>query len=60
MLTTSDNFIAEIFLEQNKLLGLDTLSLPSHFGKTIQGTDGGEIQPSHDIPRYLPLLEAKK
>ena len=35
-------------------------SLPLHFGKTIQGTHGGEVQPDDDIPRYLSLLEAKK
>lgn len=27
-------------------------SLPLHFGKTIQGSHGGEAQPESDIPRY--------
>jgi S-(hydroxymethyl)glutathione dehydrogenase/alcohol dehydrogenase len=31
--------------------------LPLHFGKVLTGSQGGESQPQHDIPRYLRLLE---
>lgn len=31
---------------------ISVYSLPLHFGKTIQGSHGGEAQPETDIPRY--------
>lgn len=31
---------------------ISVYSLPLHFGKTIQGSHGGEAQPEADIPRY--------
>ena len=36
---------------------LNVYSLPLHFGKMLTGSQGGESQPQHDIPRYLRLLE---
>lgn len=33
-------------------------TLPLHFGKSIQGSHGGEAVPHEDIPRYLRLLRA--
>ncbi len=33
-------------------------SLPLHFGKTIDGSHGGETCPNEDIPRYLNLVKA--
>lgn len=33
-------------------------SLPLHFGKVITGSDGGETQPSDDIPRYVRLEQS--
>jgi len=36
---------------------LNVYSLPLHFGKVLTGSQGGESQPQHDIPRYLRLLE---
>ena len=36
---------------------LNVYSLPLHFGKVLSGSQGGECQPEHDIPRYLRLLE---
>ncbi len=35
-------------------------TLDMHFGKTITGTHGGEVQPSADIPRYMRLFERRK
>ena len=35
---------------------INIFSLPLHFGKTITGSHGGEINPSLDIPRYLSLF----
>jgi S-(hydroxymethyl)glutathione dehydrogenase/alcohol dehydrogenase len=35
-------------------------SLPLHFGKQIKGSQGGEVMPARDIPRYLNLYNAKK
>jgi len=35
-------------------------TLPLHFGKTIVGTHGGEVNPSEAIPRYMNLLEHRK
>ena len=32
-------------------------TLPLHFGKVLTGSHGGESQPTHDIPRYLRLLQ---
>ena len=32
-------------------------SLPLHFGKQLIGSQGGETQPQHDIPRYLRLQQ---
>jgi len=32
-------------------------TLPLHFGKVLTGSQGGESQPQHDIPRYLRLLQ---
>lgn len=32
-------------------------TLPLHFGKSIQGTHGGESIPQYDIQRYMSLLE---
>jgi S-(hydroxymethyl)glutathione dehydrogenase/alcohol dehydrogenase len=37
---------------------IDTLQL--HFGKSIIGTTGGEVEPSQDIPRYMALMAARK
>lgn len=34
---------------------INIFSLPLHFGKTIVGSHGGEINPSKDISRYLKL-----
>ena len=31
--------------------------MPLHFGKQLIGSQGGEAQPQHDIPRYLRLQE---
>ena len=36
---------------------IDTLQL--HFGKTIVGTHGGEVDPADDIPRYMSLMKAR-
>jgi S-(hydroxymethyl)glutathione dehydrogenase/alcohol dehydrogenase len=35
-------------------------TLDMHFGKTITGTSGGEVQPAADIPRYMRLFETRK
>jgi len=35
-------------------------SLPLHFGKTLNGSQGGESYPHLDIPRYYRLLESGK
>ena len=32
-------------------------SLPLHFGKQLIGSQGGETEPQHDIPRYLRLQQ---
>jgi S-(hydroxymethyl)glutathione dehydrogenase/alcohol dehydrogenase len=37
---------------------INIYSLPLHFGKTIQGSHGGEAVPHEDIPRYQKLLDA--
>jgi S-(hydroxymethyl)glutathione dehydrogenase/alcohol dehydrogenase len=34
-------------------------TLPLHFGKTIVGTHGGEVNPGEAIPRYMHLLNAR-
>ena len=34
---------------------INIFSLPLHFGKTIVGSHGGEVNPSKDISRYLKL-----
>lgn len=34
-------------------------TLPLHFGKTIIGSQGGEIIPQTDIARYMSLLQAR-
>ena len=36
---------------------INIFSLPLHFGKTITGSHGGEINPTIDIPRYLSLFD---
>ena len=36
---------------------INIFSLPLHFGKTITGSHGGEINPTIDIPRYLGLFD---
>ena len=35
-------------------------SLKLHFGKILTGCEGGQTEPSEDIPRYLRLHEAGK
>jgi S-(hydroxymethyl)glutathione dehydrogenase/alcohol dehydrogenase len=37
---------------------IDTLQL--HFGKTIIGTHGGEVNPTEAIPRYMKLLDNRR
>lgn len=37
---------------------INIYSLPLHFGKTIQGSHGGEAIPHEDIPRYQKLVDA--
>ena len=39
---------------------INIFSLPLHFGKKIEGSFGGECQPSKDIPRYINLLQKGK
>lgn len=39
---------------------INIYSLPLHFGKTIQGSHGGEAVPHEDIPRYQKLLAADR
>lgn len=39
---------------------INIFTLPLHFGKTIVGSHGGEINPEYDIPRYMNLLINKK
>ena len=36
---------------------INIFSLPLHFGKTIIGSQGGEVDPSKDIKRYISLYE---
>tara|TARA_A100001011_G_scaffold394312_1_gene486390 strand:+ start:778 stop:1824 length:1047 start_codon:yes stop_codon:yes gene_type:complete len=38
---------------------INIFSLPIHFGKTIIGSHGGDINPAEDIPRYLKLINNK-
>lgn len=33
-------------------------SLPLHFKKVLTGSEGGETEPHHDIPRYVRLIQA--
>jgi S-(hydroxymethyl)glutathione dehydrogenase / alcohol dehydrogenase len=33
-------------------------SLPLHFKKILTGSEGGDAEPHHDIPRYLRLVQA--
>jgi S-(hydroxymethyl)glutathione dehydrogenase/alcohol dehydrogenase len=33
-------------------------TLPLHYGKTIQGSEGGSSVPQIDIPRYLRLIDS--
>jgi S-(hydroxymethyl)glutathione dehydrogenase/alcohol dehydrogenase len=35
-------------------------TLPMHAGKRIVGSDGGQTNPSRDIPRYIRLFQASK
>ena len=35
-------------------------TLGLHFGKSITGTTGGEVEPHLDIPRYLGLLKSRQ
>jgi S-(hydroxymethyl)glutathione dehydrogenase/alcohol dehydrogenase len=35
-------------------------SLPLHFKKILTGSEGGDAEPHHDIPRYLRLVQAGK
>ena len=39
---------------------INIFSLPLYFGKKIEGSFGGECQPSKDIPRYINLLQKGK
>lgn len=39
---------------------VDIYTLPLHFGKTLQGSHGGEANPHEDIPRFQKLLNAGK
>ncbi len=38
---------------------INIFSLPMHFGKTIVGSHGGNINPEEDIIRYLKLINSK-
>ena len=38
---------------------INIFSLPLHFGKTIVGSHGGEVNPNKDILRYLKLHDQK-
>jgi len=38
---------------------INIFSLPIHFGKTIVGSHGGNINPEEDIIRYLKLINSK-
>ena len=38
---------------------INIFSLPMHFGKTIVGSHGGDINPEEDIIRYLKLINNK-
>tara|TARA_B100000161_G_scaffold185148_1_gene133629 strand:+ start:281 stop:1327 length:1047 start_codon:yes stop_codon:yes gene_type:complete len=38
---------------------INIFSLPMHFGKTIVGSHGGNINPEEDIIRYLNLINSK-
>ena len=38
---------------------INIFSLPIHFGKTIVGSHGGDINPEEDIIRYLKLINNK-
>ena len=35
-------------------------SLPLHFKKILTGSEGGDAEPHHDIPRYMRLAQAGK
>lgn len=35
-------------------------SLPLHFGKVLTGCEGGDTNPTVDIPRYLNLYQKGK
>ena len=39
---------------------INLFSLPLHFGKTIIGSHGGEVDPAKDIIRYLNLIKNKE
>ena len=39
---------------------INIFSLPLHFGKSISGSHGGEVNPNEDIPRYLKMMQKEK